>query len=91
LGPRADSQPARAYCYQEDTGVVGSKRYGLHCHTELAGCESARGPNSKRQQSSCQAIDLGDAGKLLTLRGWGGSWYALQAAPFTNPFPVLGK
>nr|WP_316642418.1 patatin-like phospholipase family protein [uncultured Roseateles sp.] len=83
--------PASAYCYQEDMGTAGSKRYGMHCHAEQAACESARGPNPKRQQSTCQATDLGNVGGQLTLRGWGGSWYALQAMPFEAPFPQLGK
>lgn len=81
--------PASAFCYQEDIGIDGPERFGMHCHAELSFCESVRGP-SKRKKSACEQVDLSHAGSQLTLRGWGGSWYKLQPMPFVTPFPQFG-
>jgi hypothetical protein len=88
-GGTALAAPAVAYCYQEDLGDDGPRRYGVHCHAEAAACDKARGPNPKRLQSACEAVDLSVAGSQLRQRGWGGSWYSMQPRPFGLPFPQL--
>ena len=48
-------------------------------------------PGPKRKQSACEQVDLLQLGGQLTLRGWGGSWYALQPMSFGTPFPQIGN
>jgi len=85
-----DALPGLIYCYQEDSRGPDAQRYGLHCHAEASSCERARGPSALRLQSSCSRVATGpEAAALLRLRGWGGSWYALQAKPFEAPYPAL--
>ncbi|MBS0164323.1 MAG: patatin-like phospholipase family protein [Nitrospira sp.] len=81
--------PRLAFCYQEDNKQISSQRFGVHCHIALDACNSARGPNPHRNQSACVEVDTSTVASVLNRRGWGGSWYALQAKPFGQPFPKL--
>lgn len=81
--------PPQSFCYQEDTRQEGLQRFGAHCHAELNACEKARGPNPRRLQSACVAVDTSALAPILNRRGWGGSWYAMQQHPFSYPFPKL--
>ncbi|CAN5484990.1 hypothetical protein BH10PSE17_BH10PSE17_03560 [soil metagenome] len=87
--PRAGRAPGYGYCYQEQRPTSGPQQYGVHCHATMAACSTARGPNPQRRQSDCAGVDLTDAGARLSRRGWMGSWYDEQAAPYPGPFPQL--
>lgn len=84
-----DTYPSGLFsCYQEDSGQEGAQRYGVHCHPTQAACDSARGPNRRRFQSTCEPVDAATVAGIVNRRGWAGSWYRLQAEPFGAPFPT---
>jgi hypothetical protein len=80
-----DLPPSQAYCYQEYDG----ERYSLHCHTTQARCDTARGPNPRTKQSSCEAVTLDGAKWAPRHPGWMGSWYEVRLEPFGTPFPQI--
>ena len=89
LATRADSTPSEGVCYQEDRLKDGPERYSVHCHTTKARCETARGPNFRTKQSSCEPVDLTQAEWSPKSPGWMGSWYEFRSQPFEPPFPQI--
>lgn len=85
----ADAPPSTAFCYQEDNGQPGAQRYSVHCHTTLAKCESARGPNPRTKQSFCEEIKPTGIRWKPRHPGWMGSWFEFRSEPFGAPFPIL--
>jgi hypothetical protein len=85
----ADAPPSSAFCYQEDKLQAGAQRYSVHCHTTLAKCESARGPNPRTKQSVCAEVNLSGVQWKPRHPGWMGSWYEFRSEPFAAPFPML--
>jgi hypothetical protein len=85
----ADAPPSTAFCYQEDNLQSGAQRYSVHCHTSLARCESARGPNPRTKQSVCEEVNLSGVPWKPRHPGWMGSWYEFRNEPFSAPFPTL--
>ena len=84
-----DAPPSTAFCYQEDRLQPGAQRYSVHCHTTLAKCESARGPNPRTKQSVCAEVNLSGIQWKPRHPGWMGSWFEFRSEPFGTPFPTL--
>lgn len=84
-----DAPPSNAFCYQEDKLQPGAQRYSVHCHTALAKCESARGPNPRTKQSVCAEVNLSGVQWKPRHPGWMGSWFEFRSEPFGTPFPTL--
>ena len=84
-----DAPPSTAFCYQEDNLQPGAQRYSVHCHTTLANCESARGPNPRTKQSVCTEVNLSGVQWKPRHPGWKGSWFEFRSEPFGAPFPAL--
>ena len=84
-----DAPPSTAFCYQEDKLQPGPQRYSVHCHTTVAKCETARGPNPRTKQSICEEVNLSGAPWKPRHPGWMGSWFEFRGEPFGPPFPAL--
>jgi hypothetical protein len=89
LAKASDQVPSPGYCYQEDQLQGGPQRYSVHCHSTMARCEAARGPNPRTKQSPCQTLALEGARWAPRHPGWMGSWYEFKSEPFGPPFPQL--
>jgi hypothetical protein len=81
--------PPPAFCYQEDRLQSGAERYSGHCHTSIAKCEAARGPNPKTKQSMCEMLTLSGVQWNPQYPGWKGSWFEFRSEPFDDPFPKV--
>lgn len=86
-----ETPPSTAFCYQEDKLQPGAQRYSVHCHTSLAKCESARGPNPRTKQSACAEVNLSGVQWKPRHPGWMGSWFEFRSEPFAAPFPPLQR
>jgi hypothetical protein len=86
---RTAAVPSSGFCYQEDRLQDGPERYSVHCHSSKERCETARGPNARWKQSSCEFVDLNQAVWKPRSGGYMGAWYEFQSQPFGKPFPKI--